>query len=160
MSIAKKLTIDQLDMKDKRVLMRVDFNVPIKNGKIESNQRIREAVDTIKMALDKGAKSVVLMSHLGRPDGQKLPEKFSLAPTAEELQKLLGKPVKFLKDCVGPEVEKECANPPNGSVILLENVRFYVEEEGKGKTRLIQACISYLWWDFDRLSDFLLGISS
>jgi phosphoglycerate kinase len=109
----------------------VDFNVPIKEGKITSNQRIVAALDSVKFALGKGAKSVVLMSHLGRPDGNKN-LKYTLAPVAEELKKLLGKDVTFLSDCVGAEVEAACANPPAGSVILLENVRFYLEEEGKG----------------------------
>jgi phosphoglycerate kinase len=109
----------------------VDFNVPIKEGKITSNQRIVAALDSVKFALSKGAKSVVLMSHLGRPDGNKN-LKYTLAPVADELKKLLGKDVTFLSDCVGAEVEAACANPPAGSVILLENVRFYLEEEGKG----------------------------
>lgn len=126
-----KLSIDKLDLSGKRVFMRVDFNVPQKDGKITNNQRIVAAVDSIKYALDKGAKSVVLCSHLGRPDGNKN-LKFTLAPVAEELKTLLGRDVTFLPDCVGPEVEAACANPAPGSVILLENLRFYVEEEGKG----------------------------
>ncbi|CAG0884880.1 unnamed protein product [Darwinula stevensoni] len=126
-----KLSIDAVDLKDKRVLMRVDFNVPMKNGAITNNQRIVAALDTIKYACDKGAKSVVLMSHLGRPDGFKI-EKYTLQPVAKELSKLLGREVTFLHDCQGPEVEKACENPANGSVILLENLRFHVEEEGKG----------------------------
>uniref|UniRef100_A0A0K8TTK7 Phosphoglycerate kinase n=1 Tax=Tabanus bromius TaxID=304241 RepID=A0A0K8TTK7_TABBR len=126
-----KLSIENVDLKDKRVLIRVDFNVPIKEGKITSNQRIVAALDTVKYALDKGAKSVVLMSHLGRPDGNKN-LKYTLAPVADELKRLLNKDVLFLNDCVGAEVEAKCANPAPGSVILLENLRFYVEEEGKG----------------------------
>lgn len=126
-----KLSIESLDLKDKRVLMRVDFNVPIKEGKITSNQRIVAALDSVKYALEKGAKSVVLMSHLGRPDGNKNP-KYTLAPVADELKKLLGKDVTFLNDCVGPEVEEKCKDPAPGSIILLENLRFYIEEEGKG----------------------------
>lgn len=125
-----KLAIDGVDVKGKRVLMRVDFNVPMKDGKVTSNQRIVGALPTVKYAIDKGAKSIVLMSHLGRPDG-KVVEKFSLKPIAEELKKLLGKDVKFLSDCVGPEVEAACANPAAGSIILLENLRFHIEEEGK-----------------------------
>uniref|UniRef100_A0A4W3JQ74 Phosphoglycerate kinase n=1 Tax=Callorhinchus milii TaxID=7868 RepID=A0A4W3JQ74_CALMI len=111
----------------------VDFNVPMKNNQITNNQRIKAAIPSVKHCLDKGAKSVVLMSHLGRPDGVPMPDKFSLAPVAEELKKLMGRDITFLKDCVGPEVEKACANPAPGSVILLENLRFHVEEEGKGK---------------------------
>ena len=126
-----KLSIENLDLSGKRVLMRVDFNVPIKEGKITSNQRIVAALDSVKYALDKGAKSVVLMSHLGRPDGNKNP-KYTLAPVADELKQLLGRDVSFLNDCVGAEVETKCKDPPAGSVILLENVRFYLEEEGKG----------------------------
>jgi len=126
-----KLSIDSLDLKDKRVLIRVDFNVPIKDGAITNNQRIVAALDSIKYALDKGAKSIVLMSHLGRPDGQKN-EKYSLKVVADELKRLLSRDIQFLSDCVGAEVEEKCANPPNGSVILLENLRFHIEEEGKG----------------------------
>ncbi|KAG8179837.1 hypothetical protein JTE90_020820 [Oedothorax gibbosus] len=126
-----KLSIDALDLKDKRVLMRVDFNVPIKDAVITNTQRIVAALDSVKYALDKGAKSVVLMSHLGRPDGNRV-EKYSLKIVADELQKLLGRNVQFLSDCVGPEVEAACANPASGSVILLENLRFHIEEEGKG----------------------------
>ncbi|KHJ99500.1 phosphoglycerate kinase [Oesophagostomum dentatum] len=135
-----KLSIDKVDVKGKRVLIRVDFNVPQKDGKITNNQRVVAALPTIKKylhestevyCLDNGAKAVVLMSHLGRPDGQKN-MKFTLAPVAEELQKLLNKEVKFLSDCVGPEVEAAVADPVPGSVFLLENLRFHVEEEGKG----------------------------
>ena len=116
------------------VFIRVDFNVPQdkKDPSIITNPaRIVGALPTIKYCLEKGATSVVLASHLGRPDGNVV-EKFSLAPVAKELEKQLGKPVTFLKDCVGPEVEAACAAPAAGSVILLENVRFHVEEEGKG----------------------------
>lgn len=109
----------------------MDFNVPIKDGKVASTQRIVAALDSIKYALEKGAKSVVLASHLGRPDGNKN-AKYTLAPVAEVLKDLLKREVTFLNDCVGAEVEAACADPAPGSVILLENVRFYVEEEGKG----------------------------
>ncbi|KAM9034379.1 LOW QUALITY PROTEIN: phosphoglycerate kinase 1-like [Sarcophilus harrisii] len=128
-----KLTLDKVDLNGKRVIMRVDFNVPMKNKEITNNQRIKAALLTILYFLDNGATSVVLMSHLGRPDGVPMPDKFSLETVAAELKSLLGKDVLFLKGCVGPEVEKACANPPNGSIILLENLRFHVEEEGKGK---------------------------
>ncbi|XP_003505695.1 phosphoglycerate kinase 2 [Cricetulus griseus] len=132
MSLSSKLTLDKVDVKGKRVIMRVDFNVPMKDNHITNNQRIKAAIPSIKHCLDKGAKSVVLMSHLGRPDGVPMPEKYSLEPVAAELKSMLGKNVLFLKDCVGSEVEKACANPDTGSVILLENLRFHVEEEGKG----------------------------
>jgi len=133
MSLSNKLTLDKLDLKGKRVVMRVDFNVPMKGKTITNNQRIKAAVPSIQHCLDHGAKSVVLMSHLGRPDGNPMPEKYSLEPVAAELKSLLGREVVFLKDCVGPVVEEACASPASGSVILLENLRFHVEEEGKGK---------------------------
>jgi phosphoglycerate kinase len=93
--------------------------------------RIIGALPTINDVLERGAKSVVLMSHLGRPEGR-VQEQFSLAPVAAELETLLGKKVDFQPDCVGDAVEAACADPPAGSVILLENVRFHLEEEGKG----------------------------
>jgi len=126
-----KLSIDKLSLSGKRVFMRVDFNVPMKDGKITNNQRIVAALESIQYALSKDAQSVVLCSHLGRPDGSKVP-KYTLAPVAEELKTLLKRDVTFLPDCVGPEVEAACAAPKAGSVILLENLRFHVEEEGKG----------------------------
>lgn len=127
----RKVGIDNLDLNDKRVFMRVDFNVPLADGKVANTQRIVAAVDTINYALTKGAKSVVLASHLGRPDGHRN-EKYSMRPVVSELEKLLNKKVTFLNDCIGPDVEAACANPAPGSVILLENLRFHVEEEGKG----------------------------
>ena len=133
MSLSNKQPLDKLDVKGKRVVMRVDFNVPMKNNQITNNQRIKAAVPSIKYCLDDGAKSAVLMSHLGQPDGVPMPDKYSLQPVAVELKSLLGKDVLFLKDCVGPEVGKACADLAAGSVILLENLRFQVEEEGKGK---------------------------
>src|SRR3954463_3600736 len=113
-------TIRDLSLAGKRVLMRVDFNVPQDKatGAITNNQRIAAALPTIKYALEQGA-SVVLMSHLGRPDGQKA-AKFSLKPVAAELEKLLGRPVRFLDDCVGPQVESACAALKPGDVVLLE----------------------------------------
>jgi len=127
----KKLSIRDVDLKGKRVVMRVDFNVPMKDGAITNNQRITAAVPTIQFALDNGAKSIVLMSHLGRPDGRKQ-EKFTLAPVATELQSVLGRNVQFVNDCASDEAIQATANPADGSVFLLENVRFYAEEEGKG----------------------------
>jgi len=130
-----KLKIDGVDVKGKRVFIRVDFNVPQdkKDPNIITNTaRIDAALPTIKHALDQGAKSVVLCSHLGRPNGEKN-EKFSMAPVAKVVQERLGVPVTLMKDVVGPEVEAACADPAPGSVILLENSRFYLEEEGKGK---------------------------
>lgn len=133
--MAKFKTIRDLDLAGKRVLMRVDFNVPQDKttGAITNTQRISAALPSIKHALEKGA-SVVLMSHLGRPDGQKI-AKFSLKPIAAELEKLLGKKVTFVEECVGPNVEAACApgTLAPGSVVLLENLRFHIEEEGKVK---------------------------
>jgi phosphoglycerate kinase len=126
-------TIRDLDLAGKRVLMRVDFNVPQDKatGAITNNQRIVAALPTIRHALDQGA-SIVLMSHLGRPDGRRV-DKFSLKPVAAELEKLLGQAVTFLEDSVGPEVEAICAGLKPGQVVLLENLRFHIEEEGKVK---------------------------
>lgn len=128
-----KLSIEDLDLKGKRVFIRVDFNVPQDKvtGEITNTKRIEAALPTIKYVLDQGA-SVVLASHLGRPNGQVVP-KFSLAPVAIKLQELIGLPVKFLSDCVGSEVEAACAAAKPGDIILLENLRFHIEEEGKAK---------------------------
>lgn len=125
--MAKK-TIKDIDLKGKRVLMRVDFNVPLDdNLNITDDIRIKAAIPTIKYAIDKGGK-VVLMSHLGRPDGQVV-EKLRLAPVAKRLEKLLGKPVTMTKDCIGDDVKKTVAAMKNGDVVLLENLRFHAEEE-------------------------------
>ena len=128
-------TIRDIDVAGKRVLMRVDFNVPQDKttGAITNPQRIVAALPTIKYALDHGA-SVVLMSHLGRPDGQVI-AKYSLQPVAAKLQELLGRPVTFLPECIGPTVEAACAPGAlkAGAVVLLENLRFHIEEEGKVK---------------------------
>ncbi|KAK6356385.1 phosphoglycerate kinase [Orbilia javanica] len=132
MSLSNKLSINDVDLKDKRVLIRVDFNVPLDaDKKITNNQRIVGALPTIKYALEQGAKAVVLMSHLGRPDGL-VKSKYSLAPVAEELSKLLEKKVTFLPDSVGKEVEEAVNAGTDGAVFLLENLRFHIEEEGKG----------------------------
>jgi len=130
-----KLKIDEVDVKGKRVFIRVDFNVPQDKQDpniITNTARIDAALPTIRHALDQGAKSVVLCSHLGRPNGEKNP-KFSMAPVAKVVQEKLGVPVTLMKDVVGAEVEAACADPAPGSVILLENSRYYIEEEGKGK---------------------------
>eukprot|EP00455_Lapot_gusevi_P016831 TRINITY_DN187_c0_g1_i2.p2 TRINITY_DN187_c0_g1~~TRINITY_DN187_c0_g1_i2.p2 ORF type:complete len:429 (-),score=222.73 TRINITY_DN187_c0_g1_i2:146-1432(-) len=136
MSLSNKLTIDDVKFEGKRVVCRVDFNVPLKKDgdslKVGDPTRIVATLPTLKHILQNGAKSIVLMSHLGRPDG-KPNKKYSLAPVVPVLQKLLGRPVKFLPDCVGPKVEAACANPAPGTVILLENLRFHIEEEGSGK---------------------------
>jgi len=131
---ATKMTLKDADLAGKRVFIRVDFNVPQDKAdptKITNTQRIEGALPTIRYCLDKKAKSVVLCSHLGRPDGCKV-DKYSLAPVAKALEELMKTKVTFLSDCVGSEVEAACADPAEGSVILLENLRFHVEEEGKG----------------------------
>jgi phosphoglycerate kinase len=126
-------SISDLDLAGKRALIRVDFNVPQDktSGAITNNQRIVAALPTIKHALDQGA-SVVLMSHLGRPNGQPNP-KFTLRPVATELAKLLGREVLFADDCVGPAVEAQASALKPGEVLLVENLRFHIEEEGKAK---------------------------
>src|SRR5687768_15552787 len=130
-------SLRDVPLRGKRVLMRVDFNVPQDKTSlaITNNQRIVSALPTIRHALDQGA-AVVLMSHLGRPDGHKV-AKYSLKPVAVELQRLLGRPVTFLEDCVGPAVEAACAPGAlqPGDVVLLENLRFHLEEEGKVKVK-------------------------
>ena len=130
-----KKSITDTPLKGRRVIMRVDFNVPQdkETGAITNPARISAALPTIEYILDQGA-SLVLMSHLGRPDGKKV-EKYTLKPVAEKLQELLGKPVTFLSDCVGPEVEAACASLKPGEVALLENLRFHIEEEGKVKNK-------------------------
>lgn len=123
-----KKSIKDVDLKNKRVLIRVDFNVPQDDKlNITDDTRIRAAVPTIKYALEKGAK-VILMSHLGRPKGGPEP-KFSLKPAAEKLGQLLGKKVVMAPDCVGPQAKKIVDGAKPGDVVLLENVRFYKQEE-------------------------------
>mmetsp|Transcript_7423 Transcript_7423/g.16343 ORF Transcript_7423/g.16343 Transcript_7423/m.16343 type:complete len:672 (+) Transcript_7423:90-2105(+) len=129
-----KLSLSDVDVTGKRVFIRVDFNVPQDKAdptKITNTQRIDAALPTVRYCLSKGCKSVVLASHLGRPDGCVV-DKYSLAPVSKIVSEKLNRPVQFLKDCAGPEVEAACADPAPGSVILLENLRYKVEEEGKG----------------------------
>jgi phosphoglycerate kinase len=124
-----KLSIADLDLKGKRVFLRVDFNVPLKNGTITDDTRIRSSLPTIQHALAAGA-TVVLASHLGRPKGKKNPE-FSLRPVADRLGELLGRPIRFVDDCVG-DVARQAIDEvqkAGGGVVLLENLRFYAEEE-------------------------------
>jgi phosphoglycerate kinase len=122
-----KLSIRDLDMKGKRVFMRVDFNVPLEGGKVGDDTRIRATLPTIQLAQERGAR-LVLASHLGRPKGKPDP-KYSMAPVAARLRELLGKPVDFASDCVGAEAEAKSKALGNGGVLLLENVRYHAEEE-------------------------------
>lgn len=123
-----KKTIEKVDLKGKRVFIRADFNVPLdENGNITDDGRIRSTLPTINYALDAGAK-VILASHLGRPKGKPSP-KYSLAPVALRLNRLLNKEVKFAKDCIGPDVEHMVLGMRPGDVLLLENLRFHAEEE-------------------------------
>ena len=124
--MAKK-TVRDVDVKGKKVLMRVDFNVPVKDGVISDDKRIRAALPTIEYILEQGA-AVILMSHFGRPKG-KPEDAYRMDPIAQRLSELLGKPVKKVDDCIGPEVEAAAAALQPGEVLLLENVRFHAEEE-------------------------------
>ena len=128
-----KLSIDNLNLKDKRVLVRVDFNVPLdENQKITDDRRIVASLPTIKKIIKDGGKAI-LMSHLGRPKGKVKPE-FSLKPAAEKLGELLGKDVKLAPDCIGDEVKKLVSEMKDGEVLLLENLRFHAEEEKNDAT--------------------------
>jgi phosphoglycerate kinase len=123
-----KRTIRDLDLAAKRVFIRVDFNVPLKGGRIGDDTRITASLPTIAYALDHGARVVILASHLGRPKGKPNPE-MSLRPVAARVGELLKRPVTFADDCVGPAAEQAVASAPAGGVVLLENLRFHPEEE-------------------------------
>jgi phosphoglycerate kinase len=122
-----KLTINDLDLRGKRVFIRVDFNVPLKDGIVTDDTRIRETLPTLRLAIQKGGR-LVLASHLGRPKGGPDP-KYSIRPAAKKLEELLGKPVAFAFDCVGPGAESQSKALRDGEVLVLENVRFHPEEE-------------------------------
>ncbi|MDW8051198.1 MAG: phosphoglycerate kinase [Armatimonadota bacterium] len=123
----RKKTVRDIEVANKRVLVRVDFNVPMRDGQITDDRRIRESLPTIEYLLAQGA-TVILMSHLGRPKGKRDPE-FSLRPVADRLSELLKRPVHFFEDCIGEAVEQGVQSLPPNSVALLENVRFYPQEE-------------------------------
>ena len=126
MNAFKKMSVEDIDVKGKKCLVRCDFNVPLKDGKITDDKRIRAALPTIQYLLEQGAK-VILCSHLGRPKGEFKPE-FSLAPVAERLSEYLKKPVIMCKDVIGPDAKAKTADMKDGDVVLLENVRFHAEE--------------------------------
>ena len=128
-AVVAKRSITDLDLQGRRVLIRVDFNVPIKGGKIGDDTRIRASLPTIEYALTHGAATVILCSHLGRPKGKPNPE-YTLKPVAAQLSELLKRPVVFAEDCVGEPAKKAIAEAGrNGGVVLLENLRFHAEEE-------------------------------
>ena len=122
----KKLTIEDLDLQGKRVLMRVDFNVPLENGKVANDKRIQAALPSIEYIVKKGGR-LIIMSHLGRPKGTRVPD-MSLKPCAEVLGRLLGKEVAFVDDCIGAEVETAVSRLNDGDALLLENLRYYSQE--------------------------------
>jgi phosphoglycerate kinase len=148
----EKLTVGDIpSWSGKRVLVRVDYNVPLEGGRVADNTRIVATIPTIRHLLDKHAKTVILMSHLGRPDGV-VDEKLSLKPVAIELEKLIGQPVKFLSDCVGSKVEEACQETEG--IVLLENLRFHIEEEGvvkRGGTKISAT--------FDQIAAFRSSLS-
>lgn len=121
-----KLTVEDLDLKGKRVLMRVDFNVPLEDGRVANDKRIRAAMPTIKYITNNGGK-LVLMSHLGRPKGKRVPE-MSIQPCVTVLNALLGKKTKFAEDCIGPAVESAVESLDEGDILLLENLRYNNQE--------------------------------
>jgi phosphoglycerate kinase len=140
-----KLSIRDLDLAGKRVFIRVDFNVPLEDGKVTDDTRIAASIPTIQFAIDKGAR-VILASHLGRPKGQRN-MKYSLKPVAERLSKLIGLPVAFAADCVGEEAEKVVGAMKDGDIALLENLRFHPEEEAnepKFAEQLASLCDVYV----------------
>src|SRR5579884_2415327 len=123
-----KKTVKDIDLKHKRVLLRADYNVPVEDGKISDDYRIKQSVKTIKYIWEQYESSIVIISHLGRPDG-KPDKKYSLKPVAERLSELLDKKVWFAGDTTGPLAQAACANLKPGQILLLENVRFDPREE-------------------------------
>jgi len=160
--LSNKLTLNKVApgfFHAKRVLVRVDFNVPLdkKTNAVTNTQRITESLPTLRRILADEPTSLVLMSHLGRPNGERDP-KASLRPVAALLESMLQRPVKFLDDCVGADVEQACASPPAGSIIMLENLRFHAEEEGerevdKKKVKAEPAAVEQFRQSLQRLGD-------
>ena len=128
----QKKSVRDISVAGKRVIMRVDFNVPIEGGKITDDTRVQASLPTIKYLLEQGTNGLILMSHLGRPKGKGYEAEFSLKPVADYLAKVLGRPVAFAADCL--KADAEVAALKKGDVLMLENTRFYKEEEGKAKT--------------------------
>jgi phosphoglycerate kinase len=126
-----KLTIDDLDVRGRRVFIRVDFNVPLKDGVVTDDTRIRESIPTLRLIIQKGGR-LVIASHLGRPKGGPEP-KYSLRQVSKKLEELIGRPVRFSSDCVGPIPESKSKSLGDGDILLLENVRFHPEEEKNGE---------------------------
>ena len=131
MNLNDIVKIQDVNLDNKTVLVRVDYNVPLKDGKVDNPKRITATEKTIKYLLGKGCK-VVLIAHLGRPKGKVAPE-FSLAPVAPEVEKIMGVKVHFASDCVGAIAEEAVKNAKNGEIVLLENLRFHPEEEKNDK---------------------------
>lgn len=167
--LSSKLGIEDLadQLRGKRVVMRVDFNVPMKDGKVEDKTRVAATLPTIKYALAHGAKSVVLLSHCGRPDGRRQ-QKYSLKPVACVLEDLLkqehvNNSVLFVEDSVGPKAEAAVASSKEGDILLMENLRFHVEEEGKGedehgnKIKADKAAVEKFRADLTKLGDVFIN---
>ncbi|MGA6925281.1 MAG: phosphoglycerate kinase [Desulfosarcina sp.] len=127
-----KLTVADLDLNGRRVLMRVDFNVPLENGRVASDKRLQAALPTIRYVMEHSGR-LILMSHLGRPKGKRVPA-LSLKPCAEALERLLGHPVAFVEECIGPPAEAAVGALGDGEVLLLENLRFHQEETENDET--------------------------
>ncbi len=123
-----KKTIDQAAVDDRRVLMRVDFNVPLESGRISDDRRVVQALPSVRSVTDRGGR-LILMSHLGRPKGVGLEPDLSLKPVADHLAKLLDKPVAFARDCIGPDADRSVSDLESGGILLLENLRFHAEED-------------------------------
>ncbi len=160
----KKKTIRDIELTGKRVLVRVDFNVPVENGTITNDKRIREAVPTIRYLIDQKPKAVILMSHFGRPKEGPDPQ-YSLAPVAPALSKLIGQDVHFAENCIGPVAEKAVADLPEGGILLLENTRFHKGETkndpemAKGLAALGDICVNDAFGSAHRAHASTVGVA-